>query len=224
MGKHSRTSPLPSSRPYAPGQDWRLPSESTRVRLDAVAHAAPEVYSTDAAGQHAGPDSRQGLSDRFAVHHAVAQSSMPLEHLNGLQFFHVVHGGLPQNNAGLYHPGARGIQVNGSVASPDPRNRAQGIRTVVHEVGHHVENTASGRIAGGGRTEGMAENYADRHTPEFPVSHAGVTIGYKPVAAYDTHLPLPDSPVFNTSWDPTGEVNRKRYAKTRAAGTMPDED
>lgn len=204
-------------------------NEVQRVRQDAFQDhfnsGATRVYSTDSLGLPVDPGSHQGTADRTGLARALSQSSVPLQHLNGVQFVHVLKAGLGEGVAakGKYFPGHRTLALDGDLDSPDPVTRGQGVRSAVHEIGHHVENMATnGRLARGGRSEGLAENYADEHVPDIPVTHMGVTVYHRPTSNYDTHVPNPGSSVWQTPADRTGEVNHTRYVNTRATGTMPD--
>ena len=97
------------SAPYYPSN--RLSSEAARIRFDAIDEhfskpGGTRLYSTDKLGLPVDPDSPQGMADRYRVTRAFAESSAPVEHLNGLQFVHVLKaGGIPGDPHGVYfHP------------------------------------------------------------------------------------------------------------------------
>lgn len=235
MGRHSRTAPLLSTSPYGvnrqetrPSQGYlgQLPSNETqRLRQDAIEdrfnQGHTRVISFTGGERAIDPGSPEAAADRSSVARTLSKTSVPLSHLNGIQFMRVIPDMLSEHTMAQYHPGHRGMDIP-RVNHPDVAIRGQQVRSIVHEIGHHTENMANGRISSLGRSEAMAENYADRHLPQVPVTHAGVTVGYQPRSGYDAHSENRPS-VWQQSWDPTGQQNLSRYRKTRAKGTMPYE-
>jgi hypothetical protein len=229
MGKHSRTSPLSVSQPYAPqrnaGYLESLPaSEPQRLRQDAFENhfgqGHTKVVSFGEGDAPLDPGSPRAVADRSSMAHTLSKTTVPPTHLNGVQFMRVLPGMIDEQRMAQYHPQHQGMDVP-TMRHSDPVMRSQQVRSLVHEVGHHAEQMTNGRISSLGRSEAMAENYADRHLPLAPMSHGGVTVGFRPQSGYDTLVPHLDT--WQQSWDPTGEQNRARYAKTRAKGTMPNE-
>ena len=114
----------------------------------------------------------------------IARSTVPVEHLQNLQFssHHGIgrhqdsslteldeHGG---GAAGLYSPaGSSGVPANAhGRASIRVLPTAAGTSTVIHEIGHHVSRTVAdtshsnyGNAAQQGREEGFADDYAQEH-------------------------------------------------------------
>lgn len=230
MGRHSRTAPLatrnPYTRPKTAGYLESLPShEPQRLRQDAFQDrfetGRTPVVSLGADHSALDPGSPVAQADRASLARTLSKTSVPLEHLNGVQFMHVMPDMMSETTMAQYFPQRRGMEVP-RMNGPDVHTRAQQARSVVHELGHHVENTANARMSSMGRAEAMAENYADTHLPPVPVSHAGVTTNYRPPSGYDAHAKL-KTDVWQQSWDPTGEQNLARYEKTRARGTLPGE-
>lgn len=201
------------ARPYYPSN--RLSSETARIRYDAIDDqfskpGGTQLYSTDSLGLPVDPQSQQGMQDQYKVTKSLAESSMPVSHLNGLQFVHVLRAAMPANVDGLYVPRTKTMAVDGGFSSKNPQERSAATRTMVHETGHHVENMTYG-LAGGnrGHSEGVAENYAEAYAPERGQSN------------YDAHAGLPESTVFNSRRDPTGQQNRAAYVQARRQGLMP---
>lgn len=230
MGKHSRsTRPLLSSTPYAQrpnaGYVDSLPaSEPQRLRQDAFenhfAQGRTKVVSFGEGDAALPSDSARAVADRSSIARTLSKTSVPPAHLNGVQFMQVVPDMASKDAMAEYYPKRQGMTVP-TMRHPDPVMQGQQARSLVHEIGHHAENMANGRLSSLGRSEAMAENYADRHLPEAHLTHGGATVGFRPQSGYDTltsHLN-----VWQQSYDPTGKMNQARYQKTRAAGTMPDE-
>lgn len=231
MGKHSRTERLASSNPLSDQGTSALRGTAARVRMDALeTHfsgqpGTVDFHSSDAhTNLRLDPSSRLAMSDRGQVMRTIAHSSLPLQHLNGIQFMNVQHGGGMAGGAlGLYYPDHRGMVMDGDVDTRNPDTRLQRERAVVHEIGHHVETTSRGTMGMGGKSEAVAENYADRYSARTPVTHMGHTEWVRPSSNYDTHVPGEISDVWKRPWDQSGAGERSIYAKTRAKGTMPDQ-
>lgn len=228
MGRHSKRAPRNADNPLASAAS-RLQGEVARIRYDALDRqfgpGGTPVHTTDKLGLPQDPDSSAGMSSRHGFVQSIAQTTVPVQHLQGLSSVHMLgdEGGMVGNANGVYYPGSRTLAFRGGIGSRDVGEHADRVFTAVHEIGHHVENTARGTMAMGGRSEGLAENYAERHTPSFPITHQGVTMDYKPKSTYDTHVPYPDSPAWKTSWDQSGKLSRQQFVKTRAKGTLPEE-
>lgn len=228
MGRHSKAAPRNAANPlYAAAS--RLQGEVARIRYDAIGQqfqpGGTELHATDNLGLPLDPESPRGLASRHSFVQSIAQTTVPVQHLHGLSAVHMLsdEGGLTGNANGVYYPGSRTLAFRGGMGSRDVGEHADRVYTAVHEIGHHVENTSRGTMALGGRSEGLAENYADRHTPEFPITHAGVTVPYKPQSTYDSHVGWAESPAWKTPWDQSGNLSRQQFVKTRAKGTLPEE-
>lgn len=230
MGKHSRTAPRTNTSSPLNEAATRLRDEVARVRYDAIDQqfqpGGTALHPTDNLGLPLDPDSARGLAARHNFVQSIAQTTVPVQHLQGLRTVHMLgdEGGMVGGANGVYYGGnSRTLAFRGGIGSRDVGEHADRVFTAVHEIGHHVENMSRGTMALGGRSEAMAENYAVKHTPAFPITHKGVTVEYKPQPTYDTHVPDPDSPVWKTPWDQSGKLNRQQFVKIRAKGTLPDE-
>lgn len=186
-----------------------------------------QFSSSDERGLFDDPRSLSSIVAKTRLQHTLADSTVDLGHLNGLQFAHVTRnaGYIPGGRShAVYYPRSRSMIMNHSnVDWADPGQAARADYAEIHELGHHVENMTRGKMSSRGRAEAHAENYAEQHAPGRMVWHQGVGVEYRAGSTYDSHVPHPDSPVFNEGWDPAGKYNRAIYAKTRARGTMPNE-
>lgn len=179
--------------------------------------------SSDRRGLFNAPNSLQNIVAKTRLQHDIASSSVDLRNLSGLQFAHVtqnpgyVHG----NNAEYYDRSQALVTNTRGKDFSDPAQSARQGRTNIHELGHHVEKMTTGRVELGGETEGMAENYADRHARGRVIRHMGIGVEYRPRAVYDPYAARGDNSVFRAPWDSSGAISRQVYNQTRWSGLQP---
>lgn len=197
--------------------------ESRKASVSRMLSPGGEIpfRSLNSWGQEEDPEGMQAQISRGRATHSLAAARMPLDHLQGLQFMDTTkQADAIGGNAGAYYrrgldPRGRGMVMNlASGNNADPRLRAYGQRTVVHELGHHVQNMTHGSLSMLGHSEGLAENYADKYSPPG-------TEKYPAMSAYDEDSRRA-AKYLRTSQDPQGDFNRRLYTKVRQRGTLPE--
>jgi hypothetical protein len=141
------------------------------------------------------------------IHSISGQTSIPPEHLQGLN---AIHYGSPETTAadtyGYYNRRASSIHLaEGPADSANARQRADFAGMFTHELGHHVEQEEQGRGAETGvlahsMKEARAENYAAKYAPGH-TNHV-----------YDDH-----EASGNTGWN----FDAGPYRAERRAGSLP---
>lgn len=189
----------------------RYPRGYTPERQREVQQALPETIMGGTVVKRTSPED-QAATGRFArypeaearVRDTIARSSIPAEHLKGLDR---IHGNVNEGTAGTYWPARRELAIDLKSGSKDTQEAH-----LIHELGHHhSEMTGEGRLQsstlallnGGapshaeaahrlskGVEEAYADDYAEEHYRPHPAARKQGVSGPKQVGGtYDSRFP-----------------------------------
>lgn len=139
-----------------------------RDRRDAIKAAIPAVHSVQG-------DADPAYEHKRAAYELARNTTVPAEHLRGLDFLAVDRGLIGKGHMGEYTPGMNLIKLARGYGDRESRtgdyrgyNKRRDItQTLTHEVGHHRDsmlNPSQFREASNGRAEAVAENYSEKHS------------------------------------------------------------
>jgi hypothetical protein len=183
------------------------PRSANHKRRRDVTGPISEINSFDSSGNKDNA-SLPGMVSKGKMINSLASSSVPPSHLQGLQFVDIHRTeGQPR---GAYFHDLHGVSLHG-FGKDSVSSQGQRARTPIHEIGHHVDSMTNGTPDSLGKSEALAENYAD--------ANASVSAS----SVYDAHLHRGLLDPFKTASDTTGDVNAIDYENTREAGSQPDQ-
>lgn len=188
----------------------------TRVGSFRAALSNTNVYKTDVNGSHKPESSIGGLVHRERIVRDLSATTLPLEHLQGLQFIHHNAEGLDGPTGEYNHAG--GISISTRHPEGLTKDEAASNRRValVHEIGHHVDAMTHGSIHPDiGHAEATAVNYAQKHSGD---SH-GIE------DAYDSHAKAMNPRAFSPEGkiDDSSVRSMQAYKSLRRRGTLPQD-